>query len=95
MDDVVEAVGAAVRCGAAFRRFHSPGGAGRGKDQMTEIPEDVKRWTARQRSALVLEMRARHLLAASAYSDAAASTTDLRATLSSLIPGRHPGNGLK
>jgi transposase-like protein len=56
MDDVVEAVGAAVRCEAAFRRFHSLDGAGRGEDQMTEIPDDVKRWTAKRRSALVLSI---------------------------------------
>ena len=52
----MRAVGAAVRCEAAFRRFHSPDGAGRGEDQMTEIPEDVKRWTAKRRSALVLSI---------------------------------------
>lgn len=51
--DVVEAVGAAVRYEATLRRFHSPRGAGRGEDQMTEVSDDAKRWTAKRHWALV------------------------------------------
>jgi len=50
---VVVAVG---RREAALLRFHIPRWSRLEEDQMTELPDDIKRWTAKRRSALVLSI---------------------------------------